>query len=40
MTWVSTAVREEVNNLENSVKVNENDLAMTRALFVFFMKLR
>ena len=32
MTWVLTAVRQEVNNLESSVVVHELDLAINLAL--------
>ena len=36
MTWVLTAVRQEVNNLESSVVVHELELAINRALDVFY----
>ena len=40
MTWVLTAVRQEVNNLESSVVVNELELAIYRALYVLFVKFK
>ena len=36
MTWVLTAVRQEVNNLESSVVVHELKLAINGALYVFY----
>ena len=36
MTWVLTAVRQDVNNLESLVAVHELELAINRALYVFY----
>ena len=37
MVWVLTAVRLEVNNAESSIVVHELELAINRALYVFFL---
>ena len=36
MTWVLTAVRQEVNNLESSIVEQELEFAINLALYVFY----